>query len=47
MQKIAVLLPKFSYPDPKGTFDLVQIKGEMNGWNVAANPMYYSDGLAS
>ncbi len=36
---------KFSYPDPKGTFDLVQIKGEMNGWNIAANPMYYSDGF--
>ncbi len=34
----------FSYPDPQRSFELVQLKGEMNGWNVAANPMHYRDG---
>ena len=35
---------EFTYPDPQKNLDLVQIKGEMNGWNVAANPMKYRDG---
>ena len=35
---------EFSYPDPQKNLDLVQIKGEMNGWNVAAHPMKYREG---
>ena len=35
---------EFSYPDPQKNLDLVQIKGEMNEWNVAAHPMKYREG---
>ena len=34
----------FRYPDPNKEFALVQIKGEMNGWNTNAHPMNYSNG---
>ena len=34
----------FSYPDSQRSVELVQLKGEMNGWNAAANPMHYRDG---
>ena len=35
----------FRYPDPNHQHTLVQIKGEMNGWNTNAHPMSYELGF--